>query len=155
MKLSDVLHIENVKVPLEAQDKEEVFEELVHLAARNGFVTDADAAIEALTEREAKATTGIGQGVAIPHGKHATVPRLTASLGTSPGGIEFDAVDGEPVHIVFLLLAEEGNPGPHVQALATIAKLLQNPRFRQELADAPTPEAAYEVLKKHENAPAS
>jgi len=150
VRLSDVLHPENVKVPLEALDKEEAFEELVDLAARNGFVPDAGAAVAALAEREAKATTGIGEGVAIPHGKHETIPHLTAALGISPHGIDFDAVDGDPVHIVFLLLAEEDNPGPHVQALAAIAKLLQNPRFRQELRQATSADEAYQVLLRYE-----
>ncbi len=150
MRLRDLLDESVVKVPLESLDKEECFEELVDLLVRAGRLSDRDTALEAILDREAKGTTGIGQGVAIPHGKSAAVTKLTAALGTSPDGIEFDAVDDESVHVVFLLLAPENDPGPHVRALAEIARLVQTPGFYRKLTEAGSAEEALDILEAEE-----
>jgi fructose-specific phosphotransferase system IIA component len=126
MKLMDLLTADCVKVNLEAEDKEEAIAELVEQLVRAGRIPDRGAAIRCIFARENRQSTGIGHGVAIPHGKDATVPRLTVAVGTSGAGIEFDSLDDEPVHLVFVVLAEENNPGPHIQALAEIARLLQD-----------------------------
>jgi len=126
MKLTDLLTADCVKVPLEATDKEEAVAELVEQLVRTGRIPDRNAAIRCIFERENRQSTGIGHGVAIPHGKDATIPTLTLAVGTSPGGIEFDSLDDEPVYLVFVVLAQADNPGPHVQALAEIARLLQD-----------------------------
>ena len=112
MKISELLNQDLIKVGLEGDEKEEVFEELIDLLVRQDRLADRDAARQAILTREEKQSTGIGRGVAIPHGKSGTITQLTAALGISSEGIEYDSLDGEPVRVVFLLLAEEGNPGP-------------------------------------------
>jgi len=150
MRLRDLLDEQVVKIPLESVDKEECFEELVDVLVRGGRIPDRAAALQAVHERESQGTTGIGQGVAIPHGKHATVPRLTAALGISREGIEFDSIDDQDVHIVFLLLARTDDPGPHVRALAEIARLIQTPGFYRKLSEAGSTKEVLELLDAEE-----
>jgi mannitol/fructose-specific phosphotransferase system IIA component (Ntr-type) len=150
MRLRDLLDLSSVKVPLEGLDKEECFEELVDLLVRAGRIPDRAAALTAIGQREAQGTTGIGQGVAIPHGKDASIPRLTAALGISSRGIEFDAIDNQPVHLVFLLLARADDPGPHVRALAEIARLVQTPGFYRRLSEARSAQEVLDLLDAEE-----
>ena len=126
MKLSELLSPDCIKVGLEAEDKEEAIAELVEQLVRARRIPDRSAAVRCIFERERRQSTGIGHGVAIPHGKDVTVPQLALAVGISQTGIEFDSLDGEPVFLVFLVLAQEANPGPHIQALAEIARLLQD-----------------------------
>jgi len=150
MRLRDLIDESVVKVGLEGLDKEECFEEMIDLLIRADRLTDRAGALRAIRDREAKGTTGIGGGVAIPHGKHEAVSSLVAALGTSPDGIEFDAVDGEPVHVVFLLLAPVDDPGPHVRALAEIARLVQTPGFYRKLTEAESPKQVLDLLEAEE-----
>lgn len=150
MRLRDLLDESVVKVGLESQDKEECFEEMVDILARAGRLSDRDGALAAVRQREALGTTGIGQGVAIPHGKHASIPALTAALGISADGVEFDSIDGEPAHLVFLLLARADDPGPHVRALAEIARLVQTPGFYRKLLEAATADEILSILDAEE-----
>ena len=150
MRLRDLIDEAAVKVGLESLDKEECFEEMIDLLVRADRIPDRAGALEAIRQREAQGTTGIGQGVAIPHGKHPSISSLTAALGTSADGLEFDAVDGDPVHVVFLLLARVDDPGPHVRALAEIARLVQTPGFYRKLTEAKTAAEALDVLDAEE-----
>jgi len=150
MRLRDLLDESVIRVGLESLDKEECFEELVDLLARAGRLDDRPGALQALQEREAKGTTGIGGGVAIPHAKHPSVEHLVAALGTSPDGIEFDATDGETVQAVFLLLAPVDDPGPHVRTLAEIARLVQTPGFCRKLTEAADPDEVLQILEAEE-----
>jgi mannitol/fructose-specific phosphotransferase system IIA component (Ntr-type) len=135
MQISELLRQEHIKVNLESKDKESAIAEVLELLVASGDVTDRDGAYRALLEREAKGTTGIGGGVAVPHAKHASITHLCLALGLSSGGVEFDAIDGQPARIIFLLLAEPNNPGPHVQALAQVARFCQTPGFCGRLRD--------------------
>lgn len=150
MKLSDVLDETVIKAELESEDKEEVFAELIELLVRAGQVRDRDAALQAILTREDMATTGIGNGIAVPHGKDASIPTLTAALGISRSGIEYDAADGGPVHVVFLVLAEVNNPGPHVQCLGEIARLLMVPGFCERVRRAENAEQVLELIRAEE-----
>ncbi len=150
MRLRDLLDEAVVKVPLESRDKEECFEELVDLLVRAERIPDRAAALQAVRQREQQGTTGIGQGIAIPHGKDASIPKLTGALGISPEDIEFDAIDDEPVHVVFLLLARVDDPGPHVRALAEIARLVQTPGFYRKLSEAESAEEVLDLLETEE-----
>ena len=150
MRLRDLLDASVVKVGLESRDKEECFEEMVDLLVRAGRITDRAGALAAVRQREAQGTTGIGQGVGIPHGKHPSVPGLTAALGTSRRGVEFESIDGQAVHMVFMLLARTDDPGPHVRALAEIARLVQTPGFYRKLVEAETSEEVLEILDSEE-----
>ena len=150
MRLRDLLDESVVKVGLTSADKEECFEEMIDLLIRAGRLTDRSGALQAVRQRESQGTTGIGQGVGIPHGKHASVPTLTAAMGLSKRGIEFDSIDSEPVHLVFMLLARVDDPGPHVRALAEIARLVQTPGFYRKLNEAASAKEVLDVLDAEE-----
>jgi len=150
MRLRDLLDESVVKVDLNSLEKEECFEEMIDLLVRAGRLSDRAGALEAVRQREAQGTTGIGQGVAIPHGKHPSVPALTAALGVSKSGIAFDSIDGAKVYLVFLLLARTDDPGPHVRALAEIARLIQTPGFYRKLAGARSAKEVLDLLDAEE-----
>ena len=150
MRLRDLLDESVVKVGLESQNKEECFEEMIDLLARAGHISDRPGALEAVLQREQQGTTGIGDGIAIPHGKHASIPTLTVAVGTRVDGIEFDAVDGEPVRAVFMLLARINDPGPHIRALAEIARLVQTPGLYRRLVEAGSAREILNVLDAEE-----
>jgi mannitol/fructose-specific phosphotransferase system IIA component (Ntr-type) len=150
MRLRDLLDETSVKIGLESADKEECMEEMVDILVRSGRLTDRAGALQALTRRESQGTTGIGKGVALPHGKHASVPALVAAVGTSADGIEFDAMDGESVHVVILLLASSNESGPHVQALAEVARLLTLPGFYRKTLAASSARELLDLIESEE-----
>lgn len=150
MRLLDLLDRDNVKVELEATDKEEAIAELIDLLARTGRISDRNGALDAVMVRENQQTTGIGGGVAVPHAKHKSIQKLTAALGVTRAGVDFDAADAKPVHVVFLILAREDAPGPHIQALAEIARLLQIPGFYRKLVEARNPDELLSVIAAEE-----
>ncbi len=135
MKIGDFLCHEAVTADLKAVKKAEVIEELVDSLVNAGVIEKKNKVklIEILTAREALGSTAIGQGIAIPHGKCEYVSRLTAALGVSKNGIDFDALDGEPAYIFFLLIAPIDSAGPHLKALARISRLLKDKYFRENL----------------------
>ncbi len=146
MRISELLNERLIKTDLVSTEKEEAFEELIDLLLRERRITDRREALVAIMAREKKQSTGIGRGVAIPHGKSAAVRQLCAALGISKKGIEYDSLDGEPVQVVFLLLAEENKPGPHVMALAQIATLFKVQGFIEKLIAAKTPKELYDTI---------
>lgn len=150
MRLRDLLDEASVKIGLEAVDKEECFEEMVDILIQANRITDRSGALQTVLRREAAATTGIGKGVAIPHGKHESVPRLVCALGISREGIEFDALDGEPVHLVVLLLASIDEPGPHLQALAEVSRLVNTPGFCRKAFAAETTAELLDLIDAEE-----
>jgi len=148
MKLLEILSPTVVKVGIKSLDKEEAFEELIDLLVQAGKVKDRERALQAIYTREEMRSTGIGNGVAIPHGKDESIEQITAAAGTSTEGIEFDAIDGQPVHLVFLVLAEANNPGPHLQTLSEIATCLNVPETYEKLIHARTPGDFLGVLEQ-------
>jgi len=150
MCLRNLLDNKTVRIGLESFDKEERFEEMVDILVRAGRVKDREAALKAIVDRETRGTTGIGRGVAIPHGKHASIPHLIACCGISSEGIEFDSVDGEPVHLVIVLLANINQPGPHLQALAEIARLVKIPGFYRRVTQVESVTEFLEILESEE-----
>ena len=135
MKMVEFLQRKAATVDLKAKDKKGVIAELVGLVARAGEVRpkDKEALVNIVLEREVLGSTGIGQGVGIPHGKSSTIKRLTGAVGISREGVNFDSLDGEPVYIFFLLLAPQDSAGPHLKALARISRLLKDKYFRDTL----------------------
>jgi mannitol/fructose-specific phosphotransferase system IIA component (Ntr-type) len=150
MRLRDLLDEASVKVGLESVDKEECIEEMVDVLVRAGRITDRAGALREIRQREDEATTGIGKGIAVPHGKHESISELVAAVGTSREGIEFDSVDGKPVHIVILLLASIGLSGQHVLALAEIARLLEIPGFYRKALESQTPTKLLALIDSEE-----
>ncbi len=144
LKVLDFLDPAAVIVDLSATTKKGVLEELVAALAKSGKVKDAKTTVDILLEREKLGSTGIGQGIAIPHAKTDQTQQVTAAFGLSRRGVQFDALDGEPVYIFFLLVAPPDAAGMHLKALARISRLLKDKFFRQSLRDV---KESSEVLK--------
>jgi len=106
----------------------------------------AEKLTEVLLDRERLSSTGIGDGVAIPHGKLAGLPGLVAAFGVSREGLDFDAIDGKPTHLFFALLAPENSAGVHLKALARISRLFKNPAFRKAIVEAPDAQRVYDLI---------
>jgi PTS system nitrogen regulatory IIA component len=147
--LTELLTPDRIRVPLAAADKAGVLRELTQLLAeRTG--ADAEALLAAVLEREQVLSTGIGHGIAIPHAKSSLVTSLALVSGSSPTGVPFDAVDGEPVRLFFLLIGPESAAGQHVKALSRVARLVRRESVREALLAAQTPAAFYQTLVEAE-----
>lgn len=133
MKIVEFLNEKAVTASLKATTKEAALRELVELLAKAEGIKNKEDLVKVLLSRESLGSTGIGQGVGIPHAKTNSVKKLVAALGISSQGVHFDALDGEPVHIFFLLVAPEDSAGPHLKGLARISRLLKDKFFRESL----------------------
>lgn len=151
MLLTQILQLNCVKVPLEGKDKESVIRELVELLDANGLLLDKDVALDAVFTREQTRSTGIGSGIAIPHGKCKAVKELVMALGVAGKPIDFASVDGQPVTIIILLVSPADQTGPHIQALARISRLMLDEQFRQSIERATSAEETFELLNSKEN----
>jgi fructose-specific phosphotransferase system IIA component len=140
-----------MKVPLAAKDKDSAIVELIDALVEQGSIQDRAVALDAVLAREKIRSTGIGSGIAIPHGKCNAVRELVMALGTARQPIDFDSVDNKPVSIVILLVSPVDQTGPHIQALARISRLMLDAKFKSDLENAPSAEAAYQLLSDHEN----
>ncbi len=147
MALIDLVVENIVKVPLESKDKPDVLRELVQILKDAGEIDDFDAVLDAIQKREDQMSTGLQDGIAIPHGKCAAVTSLKCAIGIAPEGIDFDALDRQPSKLFFLLLAPPDQSGPHVEALAEIAKLAQSKAFCKALVNADDAKEVVELLK--------
>ncbi len=152
MKIMDFLDPEAISTDLQATDKEGIIRELVDLLISSGAVNsrDKEKIIGILMDRESLGSTGVGQGIGIPHGKTNSVKKLVASLGISKNGVNFDSLDGEPVYIIFLLLAPEDSAGPHLKALAKISRLLKDKYFRETLKAAVDNKNVIKIINQEE-----
>lgn len=150
MKLSDMLSIENIVPDLKAKDKRGVLEELAGVLSRNEPSLDKDTLVRGLLEREKLGTTGIGDGVAIPHGKFNGIKSPIISIGRSKKGLDFDAMDGRPVHLFFMLVAPENEANLHLKALAQIARIARDEAIRRTLMESPTRETMYSTIIQHD-----
>jgi PTS system nitrogen regulatory IIA component len=150
MQILDFLAADAIKMSLESKNKKDAIKEMVELLVKTGKVKDKKKMLQTLMEREELGSTGIGQGIAIPHGKSDTVSDLAAAFGLSADGITFDSLDGEPVNIFFLLVAPEGAAGAHLKALARISSLLKDKYFRKSLLSAKTPEDVVKIIQEEE-----
>ncbi|MDB4975277.1 MAG: IIA-like nitrogen-regulatory protein PtsN [Myxococcaceae bacterium] len=148
MRLMDILSEQRVTTELTATTKEEALSALATLFTRDDSTLDALAVYEVLSERERLASTGIGSGVAIPHGRIAHLERLQAAVAISPLGIPFDAIDGAPVRIVVGVLAPQHHTGDHLRVLARVSRLLRSPEVRESLLSATSSREAFEVIAR-------
>jgi len=133
MHLTDILRPEMVWTDLRANTKTEIIRELAHLMAENDRSLDESVISEVLMERERLGSTGIQDGIAIPHGKVPGLEKIVIACGRSAGGIDFDAHDQKPTHLFFVLLAPEFAAGQHLKALARLSRLLKESSFREKL----------------------
>jgi len=152
VKITDFLREKAISVEMSAGDKEGVIRELVELLVQAGEIKSADAQklVPILMAREALGSTGIGQGVGIPHGKSDCVKELVGAFGLSRPGVQFDSLDGEAVHIFFLLIAPEDSAGPHLKALARISRLLKDRFFRESLRESRDIKQVLKVIQQED-----
>ncbi len=134
--LTDILTLQRIKMPVEASSKEEMIGELVDVLADNGDISDRQAVMDAVLDREATRTTAIGGGLAIPHGKCSAVGKLMMVIGKVSQPAEVKGIDGQPVTLVILLVYPDSQSGPHMEALARLSRLLEMEEFRSALEEA-------------------
>jgi PTS system nitrogen regulatory IIA component len=150
MKIMDFLSPEAVIVDLQATDKKNAIIELVEILKTTKNVKKTDEIIQVVLEREKLGSTGIGQGVAIPHGKTDVLQEQVGVLGISRKGIEFNSLDGEPVNIIFLLVGPVEVAGQHLKALSRISRLFKDKFLRQAIKEAQVPDAVVKIIQQED-----
>ncbi len=150
MKILDILPKEAIVPELKARTKREVLEELSDALVNVKKYLKRDELVEVLMERERLGSTGIGEGVAIPHGKLKDIDQLLISFGKSTEGIDFDSMDGKPAHLFFLLVAPENSAGVHLRALAKISRLLRSVDLRRKLFNANSRDEIFEIISRED-----
>jgi fructose-specific phosphotransferase system IIA component len=151
MILTQILQPNCICAPLKSKSKELAIEELINILAAAGQVKSAAVALEAVIEREQTRSTGIGSGIAIPHGKCAAVKELVMAVGIAGEPIDFASIDNKPVTIVVMLVSPPDKTGPHIQALARISRLLLDEQFKAKLEKASSPEEVYQLISSKES----
>ena len=147
MALLDLVVPEVVKIPLVSKDKSGVLRELVAVLRDAGKIQDFDAVLRVVQDREDKQSTGLEEGIAVPHGKTPAVSTLQLAIGVAPDGIDFNSLDGKPTKLFFLLVGSPDQTGPHVQALADVARLARSKTLCRALAGAETREQVVELMR--------
>jgi len=150
MKLTDVLTADLIKSPLEATNKQAAINELVDLLAAKGKVANAATLKEAVWTREQTRSTGIGLGLAIPHGKSPGVENIAIAIGKPASPMEFASIDAKPVKLIILLASPPDKTSDHIQALAHISRLMNLEEFRHQVYAAKTGQEIYDLLKAQE-----
>ena len=150
MILTEILQPTCIKAPLSSKTKDEAIEELVELLAEKGCLSDRCEALEAVLTREQTRSTGIGSGIAIPHGKCSVAKELVMAVGIAEEPIDFESIDSKPVTIILLLVSPPDQTGPHIQALARISRLMLDEQFKGQLEKAASPEEVYDLISTKE-----
>jgi len=150
MKIMDILVKDAVILDLGVRSKQDVLAEMANALAKVEPQIEAEKLLEVLMEREALQSTGIGEGVAIPHGKMTGLDRLVASFARSPKGIDFDSIDGQPTHHFFLLVVPEHSGGQYLKALARISRFFRDPAFREKLGAVETLQDVIDAIEEED-----
>ena len=150
MELSKILTPDRIRVPLESTDKTGVITELIDVLAASGSLHNREVALEAVLKREAERTTGIGYGLAIPHGKSNGCQQLVIAAGRPAQPIDFQSLDSRPVTFVVLLVSPPDQTGPHIQALAKISRLMNMEDFRAAVESVSSAEELHDLIASHE-----
>jgi len=153
MKFADFICRDAVRADLEAADKEGAIREMVQAltGAKKVDPSEFESIVKAILKREELGSTGIGRGVAVPHTKHPSVDRLVGTVAVSPTGVDFASLDGEVVHLFFLLISPPDRPGDHLRALENISRQLRDDTFCRFLKQAKTPEEIGQLLDEADN----
>jgi len=146
VQIQEMLRQEFVIDDLKSRTKKEVLAELSDVFVHHDTSINRESMISVLVEREKLGSTGIGDGIAIPHGKLEGLDSLVVAFGRSSAGVDFDSLDGGPVHIFFLLMAPENSAGQHLKALAKISRMLKDGAFRESLLSAESSEKIYDLI---------
>lgn len=150
MKLTDILDESSIVADLRANNKTEALEVLVDAMSRNNPEIEKNEILDILLAREELGSTGIGDGIAIPHGKIPHLPQIVSGFGLSKSGIEFDSLDGKPAYLFFLLVAPENSVGTHLKMLARISRMLKNTDFRNKLLHANSQTEIYQIISEED-----
>ena len=148
MRMSEFVVRDSISANLSTTQKEGVIREMVENLRAAGFIrnNEPDDIVKQIMKRELLGSTGIGRGVAIPHTKHTSVDRLVGTIAVSKNGVAFESLDGEPVHVLVMLISPQDRPGDHLRALENVSRSLKDDAFVQALREAPTPEAVWALL---------
>ncbi|MCB4792482.1 MAG: PTS sugar transporter subunit IIA [Elusimicrobia bacterium] len=150
MKIMDFLDEDSIILDLKAQDKKSAISEIVGLLSSLKKIKNSSKINETILEREKLGSTGIGQGVAIPHGKTDIIDKQVGALAISQKGVAFNSLDGEPVFLIFLLVGPIEVAGQHLKALARVSRLFKDKFFRQALRNAKTPQEVVKIIKQED-----
>jgi fructose-specific phosphotransferase system IIA component len=150
MRISDILTEQVIAVGLEGSSKDDVLEKMIELVGKSASVKDLDKVRNAILERERIMSTGVGRGVAVPHGKTDGVTETVAAFALLAEPIDYKALDDQPVHLVFLLIGRENSVGVHLKLLSRISRLMSNEQFRTRLLAAADAAAVLELFRKDE-----
>jgi PTS system nitrogen regulatory IIA component len=151
MKISEILDRDLLIPNLESTNKKGVLEELAGVLVDQGKLLDLEQVVEVLLDREKLGSTGIGDGIAIPHGKIRDLGGVVASFGRSREGVDFESIDQKPTHLFFLLVAPENSAGMHLKALARISRLLKDPNFRKKLMEAGDKDELFQIISEEDS----
>lgn len=150
MKISEILNKDLLIPNLQSKNKKGVLEELAGVLVAQGKLPDLEKVVEVLLDREKLGSTGIGDGIAIPHGKIKDLGGVVASFGRSREGVDFESIDQKPTHLFFLLVAPENSAGIHLKALARISRLLKDPNFRKRLMEAESQKELFQIISEED-----
>ena len=150
MKVYELLEIKNILTEFKSENKNDVINELVDLLKGDDRVINLEEIRKCVFEREEKMSTGVGKGFAIPHGKTNSVNDILAAFGKSETPIEYNSLDGEPVHLVFLLIGKENLVAKHIKLLSRISRLMNNEEFRKKLIEANSKESILKIFTDEE-----
>lgn len=150
MRITELMDRDLIVPELHSNTKKEVLKELVDRITRKELDIDGSDLLRVLLEREELGSTGIGDGIAIPHGKVKKITGLMVSFGRSLGGVDFESMDGKPTHIIFLLIAPENSAGIHLKALARLSRLLKDSRFRKNIMEADSSQEIYDLIAQED-----
>jgi len=153
MKFSDFVSPASIRADLNAVDKESVITELVDALQAAGEINggDRDDIVKAILKREELGSTGIGRGIAVPHTKHPSVKKLIGAVAVSREGVDFDSLDGEKVHLFFMLISPPDRPGDHLRALENVSRHLRDDQFCKFLKQAKSADEIWQLLNEADN----
>jgi fructose-specific phosphotransferase system IIA component len=150
MKITDVLEEQFVRTNLPGTNKEEIINSMIHLIGNSKNVLDKEKVRQAILEREKIMSTGVGNGFAIPHGKTDAVKDIVAAFAITAHPVDYQALDEQPVRLVFLLVGRDSLVGPHIKLLSRISRLMNKEEFRRELLSSKTPKEVIELFQRQE-----
>ena len=153
MKFIDFVSREAIRTSIDVVEKEEVIRSMASALMEAGKITgdQQESIVEAILNREELGSTGIGRGVAVPHTKHPSVDELVGTVAISEEGVDFDSLDGEKVHLLFLLVSPPDRPGDHLRALENISRQLRDETFCRFLKQSKTPDDVWQLLEEADN----
>lgn len=153
MKFVDFVSRDAIRTNIDVDDKEQVIRAMATALLESGKISEDQhsSIVEAVLKREELGSTGIGRGVAVPHTKHPSVSELVGTVAVSENGVDFDSLDGEKVHLLFLLISPPDRPGDHLRALENISRQLRDDTFCRFLKQSKTPKDVWQLLEEADN----